>query len=174
MNAHSHCRSKLSEWPGNACTGEVLIKPQRQLVVRHLSKCAGHQEHTRASKRAAFEQGSHADQPMNGYQPIHAQTTRSDLDSPREPNNQPQHIRRGTTVFAYSPMVLSEQPCKVWYINLPLRGWLVHLIWVSCDCVHWCKYEPLNEVCVSKREYAWVRFNIFRANFAFLSPAFRY
>ena len=34
MNTHSHCRSKVSEWSGNACAGGVLAASREQLVVR--------------------------------------------------------------------------------------------------------------------------------------------
>jgi len=54
-----------------------------------------------------------------------------------------------------------------------LHGSLMHLMWVSCDCVHRCEYERLNEVCVPKRESARGYYNIFRANFILSLHAFR-
>ena len=103
MNGHSHCKSKLSEWPGNVCVGEVLTKPPMQLMVRYLSKCAGNHEHTRASERAAFEQGSHTDQPMDGYQPLHAQATRRDLLTARGNRTTNHSIFEGGP---WSPLIL--------------------------------------------------------------------
>ena len=104
----------------------------------------------------------------------HTQATQSDLDSWWELNIQPQHLGKRTLVFIYSLVILSIKLCKVCYINLRLHGLLMHfLMWVSCDCVHRCEYERLNEVCVPKRESARGYYNIFRANFILSLHAFR-
>ena len=34
MNIQSHCRSKVSEWSGNACASRVLAAPREHLVAR--------------------------------------------------------------------------------------------------------------------------------------------
>ena len=106
--------------------------------------------------------------PMDGCEPLHTQATQSGLDSGWKLNVWPGHVRKRTSVFNYSLVILSIKLCKVWYINLQLHGLLMQLMWVSCDCVHWCEYELMNKVCDSKREYARGHFNIFCANFIFL------
>ena len=111
----------------------------------------------------------HNMQPRGVLQPLHTQATRSDLDSGWELNVRPPHMRKRTSFFNYSSVILSIKWCKVLYINLRLLGLLMHLMWVLCDCMYWCKYEPLNQVCDSKREYARGRFNIFVQTLFFVS-----
>ena len=156
--------------------------------MKHLMKCAGHQAPAGAYEGQQLWRAVHYStmscwllscqmhnmQPRGVHTPptlMHA--TRSNLDSWWELNIRPQHLGKRTSVFIYSLVILSIKLCKVWYINLRLHGLLMHLMWVSCDCVHWCEYEPFNKVCDSKREYARGHFNIFRANFIFRFYVFR-
>jgi len=175
MNTHSHCRSKVSEWSGNACAGGVLAASREQLVVRDKYFVQGtislqEQAKGQHTSMAVMLSTIYIGLPEGAHGRISAPPHPGNLKrhwQPGESNIQPQHLRRRTLVFAYSTMLLSNSPCKVKHINLSLRGWLLHLMWVSCDCVHWCEYEPLNEVCDSKREYTQGHFNIFSASFIF-------
>ena len=57
----------------------------------------------------------------------------------------------GHSIFEREPQSSITLKC---YCRKPLIAWLiVAWMWVSCDCVHWCKYEPLNEVYVLWKEY---------------------
>ena len=72
--------------------------------------------------------------PMDWIQPLHTQATRSDLDSDWELNIRPSNWWERTSVFDYTPVLLSTNMFKVCYINLLLHGWLVHLMRESCGC----------------------------------------